>query len=285
MNDLGAILSSANTASILSSYNLAKVSPLKEQQDQFSNAKNVESTPSFLEINDQVKISDEAQSLSDSELDNQGSDLFNRQETTTTLNEEPSKELDSVEYPHDLKKDIATELAVELTPAEKQDVAQLQARDAEVKAHEQAHRAAAGGLSTSSASYEYQVGPDGQKYAVGGEVSISFNKSSDPEENIDKAQAMKAAALAPAQPSAQDRSVARSADAIIADAKQVLAEAESESINTLIDSTNKEKPLLNEDEQEDGIETSGTVASAQDQTAVADNGLNSILTPLASNRV
>ena len=42
----------------------------------------------------------------------------------------------------------------------------LKATDTEVKAHENAHKAAAGGLRTSAPNYEYETGPDGKKYAV-----------------------------------------------------------------------------------------------------------------------
>lgn len=115
-----------------------------------------------------------------------------------------------------------------LTPAQEQEIAKLKARDAEVKAHEQAHIAASAGLSVSTPSYSYQTGPDGVKYAVGGEIGISFVQSKDPEENIANAQTMKAAALAPADPSAQDLAVARNADQIIQEAREQLKEQRDE---------------------------------------------------------
>lgn len=124
----------------------------------------------------------------------------------------------------------------ELTPQEKQELAKLKNTDAEVKRHENAHKAAAGGLRTSSPNYEYETGPDGKKYAVAGDVNISYQKSSDPEVNLKNAQKLKAAALAPAEPSAQDRSVARKADMEIAKAKQEILEEQqnkdSENNNT-----------------------------------------------------
>ncbi len=73
----------------------------------------------------------------------------------------------------------------EYTPEEQQQLDELKARDAEVKTHEAAHLAAAGGFATSGASYTYQTGPDGQKYAIGGEVSIDVGAvSGDPEATI-----------------------------------------------------------------------------------------------------
>lgn len=87
-------------------------------------------------------------------------------------------------------------------------VAQLKARDTEVRQHEQAHLAAAGGLAASGASYTYQRGPNGVSYAVGGEVQIDTSPGATPEETIARARAIQAAALAPAEPSGADRAVA-----------------------------------------------------------------------------
>ena len=119
----------------------------------------------------------------------------------------------------------------ELTPEEEQQVAKLKTTDAEVKRHENAHKAAAGGLKTSAPNYEYETGPDGKKYAVAGDVNISYEKSSDPNVNLKNAQKLKAAALAPAEPSAQDRSVARKADMEIAKAKQEILEEQQNKDN------------------------------------------------------
>lgn len=112
----------------------------------------------------------------------------------------------------------------ELTQQEKQEVAKLKTTDAEVKAHENAHKAAAGGLRTSAPNYEYETGPDGKKYAVAGDVNVSYSQSSDPEENLKNAQKLKAAALAPAEPSSQDRNVAMKAEREITKARQDIQE-------------------------------------------------------------
>ena len=108
-----------------------------------------------------------------------------------------------------------------LSPEEKQLVAKLQARDTEVRAHEAAHQAAGGGLA-GGASFEYQKGPDGKMYAVGGEVPIAFKEGSTPEETIANARQVKAAALAPANPSSQDYAVASSATMMELKAQQEL---------------------------------------------------------------
>ncbi|NQY13112.1 MAG: hypothetical protein HRT81_04525 [Henriciella sp.] len=96
----------------------------------------------------------------------------------------------------------------ELSDAEQAQVDKLKARDREVRAHEQAH-ATVGGQYAGAPSYTYQTGPDNQRYAVGGEVSIDTSPvEGDPEATVDKMEIVIAAALAPAEPSPQDRKVA-----------------------------------------------------------------------------
>ena len=115
-------------------------------------------------------------------------------------------------------------LVAELDPAEQRVLENLKSRDREVRAHEQAHLSAAGNLASSGATFTYQQGPDGQRYAVGGEVGIeSARVPGDPEATIQRAQQIRRAALAPANPSAQDRSVAVNASAIALDARAELA--------------------------------------------------------------
>jgi hypothetical protein len=96
----------------------------------------------------------------------------------------------------------------ELSPEDQAKVDQLKARDLEVRQHEQAHLAAAGSLAVSGASYTYQRGPNGVNYAVGGEVNIDTSPGRTPEETLEKARQIQAAALAPAEPSSADRGVA-----------------------------------------------------------------------------
>jgi hypothetical protein len=111
--------------------------------------------------------------------------------------------------------------------AEQQQLTELKQRDAEVRAHEQAH-ASLGGQYASPPQYEYERGPDGRRYAVGGEVSIDISEASTPEETIRKAQQVKAAALAPAEPSAQDLRVATEATQIMLEARTEIASAKAE---------------------------------------------------------
>ncbi|MDH5391580.1 MAG: putative metalloprotease CJM1_0395 family protein [Gammaproteobacteria bacterium] len=96
--------------------------------------------------------------------------------------------------------------------AEASQIQKLQSRDREVRSHEAAHIAAGGQHVTSGASFTYQRGPDGRLYAVGGEVSISTSAvPADPQATLAKAEVIRRAALAPADPSSQDLRVASDA--------------------------------------------------------------------------
>ena len=100
-----------------------------------------------------------------------------------------------------------------LTEAEREMVQELGARDREVRRHEEAH-ARVGGQYAGQPSYTYQTGPDGKRYAIGGEVPIDVAPvPDDPEATIEKMEVVKRAALAPAEPSSADRRVAALADA------------------------------------------------------------------------
>ncbi|MDR2591930.1 MAG: hypothetical protein LBC59_03890 [Chitinispirillales bacterium] len=115
----------------------------------------------------------------------------------------------------------------ELTPDEQAVVNELRTIDREVRAHEQAHISAGGAYIRGAASYQYQRGPDNKSYAVGGEVGIdTAPERDDPRATITKMQAVRAAALAPADPSAQDRAVASAAAGNEGLARAELAEKE-----------------------------------------------------------
>src|SRR5512143_1535278 len=112
--------------------------------------------------------------------------------------------------------------------AQTRELAELKARDQQVRAHEAAHLTAAGGLARGGASYTYERGPDGVAYAVGGEVSIDTSPvPGNPAATLAKAQQIQAAALAPADPSSQDRSVAAAAAAMATQAQRDLQRVQS----------------------------------------------------------
>lgn len=93
--------------------------------------------------------------------------------------------------------------------AVRREIDALQARDREVRAHEQAHLAAAGQYASGGIQYTFERGPDGRMYAVGGQVSVDTSEiPGDPQATLLKAQTLRRAALAPAEPSGQDRAVA-----------------------------------------------------------------------------
>lgn len=105
---------------------------------------------------------------------------------------------------------------------EAQEVRELQMRDREVRAHELAH-AAAGGSYAGSPSYTYEQGADGRSYAVGGSVRIDVSPiPGDPRATLQKARQVRAAALAPVQPSPQDMQVAHKAQAMAMQARSEL---------------------------------------------------------------
>ena len=107
---------------------------------------------------------------------------------------------------------------------ERRQIEVLKSRDREVRAHEAAHQAAAGGYARGGASYSYERGADGVNYAVGGEVSIdTATIANDPQATLQKAETIRAAALAPAQPSGQDISVAAQATRMMAQARAEMA--------------------------------------------------------------
>lgn len=116
----------------------------------------------------------------------------------------------------------------ELSEEERAEVERMRARDQEVRAHEQAHRAAAAGLVRGGTALSYEVGPDGKRYAVAGEVSIDASAvAGDPAATIQKAQVVRRAALAPATPSARDRQVAGEATRMEQRARSELARQRS----------------------------------------------------------
>ena len=138
---------------------------------------------------------------------------------------------------------------------EKQTIERLRARDREVRAHEAAHKAAAGSFAKGNATFEYQTGPDGKRYAVGGEVSIDTSKiANNPEATIRKAQTIRRAATAPAQPSAQDRSVAVQASKMEAEARQEINQQKASGQDS---DTSEYASIKNPGHQTDTADTAG----------------------------
>jgi len=154
-----------------------------------------------------------------SEQENQGDGR--PQDEQNSQQEQEEQHSNSKNSAEDNSSEQVNEQAHKQEIADEKIISQLQHRDKEVRTHELAH-AAVGGGATGAPSYTFEVGPDGKKYAVGGEVSVDLSSvAGDPQATIIKMQKIHAAALAPANPSTQDTRVAASA------AQQILA-AQSE---------------------------------------------------------
>lgn len=119
--------------------------------------------------------------------------------------------------------------ADDLSEEEEKQVRQLAQRDREVRAHEQAH-ARVGGAYAGAPSYSYQQGPDGKRYAIGGEVAIDSSSERTPDATIRKMQIVIRAATAPAEPSSQDLRVAQQARATLAAAQAEKRQEQAESL-------------------------------------------------------
>jgi hypothetical protein len=151
-------------------------------------------------------------------------------------------------------------------------ISELQSRDREVRSHELAH-AAVGGAFTGSPSYSFQIGPDGRKYAVEGEVSVDLSSvPGDPRATISKMQKIHAAALAPANPSVQDSRVAASAAQIIQQAQSELSVTQgNEFARARLENSAFVSPNSTLAENEEAVDKQ--TSSAQDFDALIDKTL------------
>jgi len=156
------------------------------------------------------------------------------------------------------------------TQAMEQQLNSLKRRDQEVKAHEAAH-ASVGGSVTGAPSYSYKRGPDGKNYAVDGEVSVDVSPvSGDPQATIAKMQKVHSAALAPLNPSAQDKRVAAQAAKNIAEAQLELLQG------NIADASGKESsaPKVNESKRlksEQNSQTANNNNNNNNKTKTSDD--------------
>lgn len=150
---------------------------------------------------------------------------------------------------------------VDFDSQEQAEIRELKTRDREVRAHEAAHMAAGGGA-TGGAQYTYQRGPDGVMYAVAGEVSISASSASNsPQAALQRAETIRRAALAPANPSSQDRQVAANASAMAAQARSDIAQERRD---------DQERRVTDNPEIELNRKTEAYLTSAFDHPAKSD---------------
>lgn len=160
------------------------------------------------------------------------SDKTGMQKAETTGKKDSPDKISDNSTDKDQKKDAKAapgNPAKEHDPEELAVINELKSTDREVRAHESAHVAAGGQYVQGGASFEYKTGPDGKRYAVGGEVQIDTSAvPDDPQATIEKMEVVKRAALAPKSPSSQDRSVAAAANRAQAQARIELQTQKSE---------------------------------------------------------
>lgn len=168
----------------------------------------------------------------------------------------------------------------ELSKAEEEQVQKLQQRDAEVRTHEQAHQAT-GGEHAGGASYSYQRGPDNRQYAVGGSVPIDVSPvADDPEATVQKAEKVRAAAMAPATPSGQDQQVAAKASQMASKAR---AEQAEEQMNP--EKADDKDGLKVKSTTDKNSDDSRTDTATDDAQKAAAAGITGLATGLASQEV
>ena len=176
----------------------------------------------------------------------QASLLLAKDQTNT---DKLAKEEETQEGPARSSSQTGPRAEAELSEEERQILKELKARDAEVRAHEQAHLSAAGPYANGAPKYEYQTGPDGKQYAVGGEVSIDTSPvPGNPEATARKARTIKRAALAPRDPSSQDVKVAAQAAQLEAQAR-LEAKAEKAEEKEDASETENSSPSIEENQE------------------------------------
>ena len=164
----------------------------------------------------------------------------------------------------------------ELDEEQKVQVERLATRDREVRAHEQAHQTAAGAHG-GAVSLSFATGPDGQRYAVSGEVPVDLSPvSGDPGATVRKMTQIRQAALAPADPSGADHAAAAKASEIQAAAQSDLQKIVAKRLESGGGPVKSETQIQQEVEAEksgrdtdnDG-DTSGTAPAPAAETAPA----------------
>ena len=222
---------------------------LQEENEQRPNIEPVVKATPFATRQEGATVSKQAESL----------ELYNRQGQTegsaqsrapqqevaakTATGETDDSEPETTTAP---QKNVAGQA---LTLEQQEELLQMQQRDQEVRLHEQQH-ASVGGQHTGSPQYEYTTGPDGKQYVVEGSVSVDLSPiAGDPNATIEKMRQVKAAALAPAEPSSADKEAAARADAHRAQATAELMQSSQEANESddkaRIETTNTGQPASN----------------------------------------
>lgn len=251
--------------------NVSSASALAQVQQVDENNTQIQVTPDSYEVNQQNTLSNNSAQNNTSS----NTPVYTGEEMLSALNQDKqaqnSQTAKSSQTTQSAQKQQTTNTGEKvLTEEEQKQVEELKARDTEVRAHEQAHIAAGGSYVRGGARYDYQTGPDGKKYAVGGEVSIDTSAvEGDPQATINKAQVILKAALAPAEPSGQDKAVASQARQMMASARKELM---SEKINT--NSENTAATTTENSTTETNNNTNTTKSSNQENSTIDASALS-----------
>jgi len=149
----------------------------------------------------------------------------------------------------------------------------LAATDRRVRAHEQAH-ASVGGSLAGAPSFTFTTGPNGVRYAVGGEVSIDTSGvPGNPQATLKKAEQVARAALAPADPSSTDQRVAASAQALASKARLETAQLAAQKIEGAADAFSNSGE---EGEESEIIESNTSYSGTQLRSALATDATEQV---------
>jgi SprA-related family len=229
----------------------------------------------------------QANTASGNQSASENEDNTNATDKSTTISE--SEHTRNAEQGSENKKvnaaNSGNNIESELSQAELKQLKELRIRDREVRAHEQAHAAAAGSLAKGSPTFSYQRGPDGQLYAIGGEVQIDTSPvAGDPEATVAKAAKIRRAALAPVQPSQQDRSVAAAASVLEAKARIEIAQKKTEEAAEVINSRFSDESESSNDEtttkeikSDNDIETQAKCSQCGGQHSASSHSISVML--------
>lgn len=273
-NDASAIGQATGTIDPQATQGVQQVTQSSETQNESSDrdsGKPKSASGDVLDLSDEAQKSYDAQANAkvageDTERNDGRSDSAAETDTSISLE---SEEQDSQSAATTLNSSES-----ELTEEEQSQVKELEARDAEVRLHEQQHVSAGGQYVTGGPSYTYQTGPDGKKYAIGGEVSIDISPvEGDPEATIRKMQTVAAAAMAPAEPSSQDHKVAASA-------RQAEAQARAELSQETFGETKESSEASSEDTETQAV---GTAMQSEESTAIGNDTDDSASSKSASS--
>ncbi len=196
----------------------------------------------------------------------QGTSLFNNRRDTDAAPQQssdpgtPSKHDDSVtlsatamqlSQKDDKRTTPADQKGTDQKPLDQEELktlTELQSRDVEVRAHEQAHLSAAGGYAAGGATFSYTTGPNGKRYVSAGKVPIDTSTEDTPEATIQKMRTIRRAALAPANPSSADRAIAAQTSSKEIQAMKEMQEMDTEMSAKLSEpSASTETPKGNKD--------------------------------------